>query len=140
MKKFITPYRVGVSVLLAAAFAMLYVGFTSFADPDPQEATQRDQRVETVKPDPGGTALRQSLIFAKLAPNFTGILVVDGKEIPEDQLDHSEGLDTVAFTPGPGTETGELTPGKRCATVVYWPATSTREASSQNYSWCWQVH
>jgi hypothetical protein len=137
--KFLTPYRIGVSVLLAAAAAMLYVGFTSSVDHTTQDTT-RDQRVETVQPDPAGTALRQSRIFAQLAKGYTGVLVVDGSEIPEDQLDRREGLNTVGYTPGPGTETGSLKPGQRCAVVVYWPATSTREASSQTYRWCWQVH
>ena len=137
--KFITPYRVGVSVLLSLAVAMLYVGFTSSVDRSPQD-TQRDQRVVTVQPDAGGTSLRQSRIFVQLADNYTGILVVDGVEIPEDQLDHREGLNTVAFTPGPGTETGALKPGQRCAIVVYWPSTSTRAANSHDFRWCWQVH
>lgn len=139
MKRFLTPYRAFVSVALAAALAMLVVGFMSSVDRKPEDSA-RDQRVETVEPIADGTALRQSRIFAQLASNYTGILVVDGREIPEDQLDRSEGLNTVSFTPGPGTETGALDPGQRCAVVVYWPSASTREVSSQSYRWCWQVH
>lgn len=137
--KFITPYRIGVSVLLSLALAIMYVGFTSSVDRTPEDSA-RDQRVESVEPVADGTALRQSRIFAQLAANYTGILIVDGTEIPEDQLDRREGLNTVSYTPGPGTETGALKPGQRCAVVVYWPASSTRAVSSQSYRWCWQVH
>ncbi len=139
MKQLITPYRLVVSSLLALAVAMLYVGFVSSVDRTPQDSA-RDQRVVQVLPEADGTALRQSRIFAQLAADYTGILVVDGTEIPEDQLDRREGLNTVAYTPGPGTETGALKPGQKCAVVVYWPASSSREVSSQNYTWCWQVH
>ena len=139
MKRLITPYRVFVSLALALAIAMLYVGFVTSVDRTP-ESSARDQRVVTVEPIADGTALRQSRIFVQLAENYTGILVIDGYEIPEDQLDRREGLNTVAFAPGPGTETGALKPGQRCAVVVYWPASSSREVSSQSYKWCWQVH
>lgn len=138
-RQLITPYRVIVSVLLASAAAMLYVGFVSSVDRTPED-TLRDQRVVTVEPAADGSALRQSRIFVQLADNYTGVLVIDGREIPEDQLDRREGLNTVGFTPGPGLEIDELNPGERCAVVVYWPASSTREASSTSYRWCWQVH
>lgn len=137
-KRIVTRYRVGVSILLAIAAAVMYVGLTSAADPKPREVP--DRRVTTVKPAPDELALRQDRIFVQLAAGYTGVLVVDGSEIPEDQIDHSEGLNTVAFTPGKGVEGGVLEAGKRCATVVFWALTSTREAGSDSYQWCWQVH
>ena len=136
--RFVTPYRVGVSVLLAIAAAVMYVGVTSAADPKPR--TLPDARVLVVKPAADELALRQDRIFVQLAKGYTGALVVDGTEIPDDQLDHSEGVETVAYTPGQGTEIESLKPGQRCATVVFWPSGSTREASSSSYKWCWQVH
>ena len=136
--KFITPYRVVVSVLLAAAFAILYVGVNAAKDPEPSNS--RDQRIVNLSPAPDEFALRQDRIFVELDPAYTGILVVDGTEIPEDQLDHREGLNTVGYTPGKGTETGALKPGPRCAVVVYWPSASTRERDSDSYRWCWTVH
>ncbi|MBA2608212.1 MAG: hypothetical protein H0U92_04705 [Actinobacteria bacterium] len=137
-KRFITPYRIGVSVLLAIAAAILYVGVTSAADPEPTEVP--DPRITSVQPAPDELALRQDRIFAQLANDYTGVLIVDGTEIPDDQIDRSEGLNTVAFTPGKGTETGRLDAGERCATVVFWSVNSTREAGADSYKWCWQVH
>jgi hypothetical protein len=60
-------------------------------------------------------------------------------EIPEDQLDRREGLSSIGYTPGPGTETGVLDAGRRCAVVVFWPIAGTRSASSDTYRWCWEV-
>jgi len=137
--RFITPYRVIVSLVLATAAAVLYVGATSSVD----RKTEDEQTgvITRVEPASGETALRQARIVATLQDDYTGVLVLDGVEIPEDQIDRREGLNIVAFTPGEGTETGILEPGRRCAVIVYWNAlTSTREAGSQNYQWCWNAH
>lgn len=139
MKRIITPYRVGVSLVLALAVSMMYVAFVTSVDRTGEDSA-RDQRVVTVEPAADSAALRQSRIFVQLASDYTGVLIVDGAEIPEDQLDRSEGLNTASYMPGPGTETGELKPGQRCAQVVYWLATSSREAGPNEYKWCWQVH
>lgn len=137
-KRIITRYRVVVSVLLASAFAIFYVAFTSSVDHKTVDST--NPRVVSVRPGPNELALRQDRIFAELDKAYTGVLIIDGREIPEDQLDHSEGLNTVGFSPGPGTEIGALQPGHRCASVVFWATTSSREASAQSYDWCWTVH
>ncbi|MEY2425868.1 MAG: hypothetical protein QOI61_1440 [Actinomycetota bacterium] len=133
----VTPYRVAVSLLLAAAAAALYIGVVSSVD-HKTEITN-SQNVLDVRPAANDTALRQARIFAKLKAGYTGILIVDGVEIPEDQLDRLEGIDTVGFTPGSGTEIGALKPGRRCATVVYWSVEASR-SSAESYEWCWQVH
>jgi len=137
-RRIVTPYRVGVSVLLAIAAALLYVGVASSTDPEPVEVP--DGRVTSVSPQPDELALRQARIFAVLDTGHTGVLIVDGIEIPEDQIDRTEGLNVVAFTPGEDKEIDRLKPGVRCATVVFWPLTSTREASAASYNWCWNSH
>lgn len=137
-KRIITTYRVVVSSLLALAAAIFYVGLISSVDKKTDE--ERDQRVVQVLPAPDEFALRQDRIYVKFDPDYTGVLLVDGVEIPEDQIDRDEGLDTAAFTPGEGKEISELTPGERCATAVYWPTSSSRELSAESYSWCWNVH
>jgi hypothetical protein len=136
-RSIVTPYRIVVSLLLAVAAAALYVGLVSSVDHKSEVAD--NQHIAALFPAPHGTALRQTRIVAQLKDGYTGTLIVEGIEIPDAQVEHLEGLDTVAFTPGPGTETGPLQPGKRCARVVYWPLTSSR-ADAAYYDWCWQVH
>jgi hypothetical protein len=133
----VTPYRIGVSVLLAAAVAAMYIAFISAKDPEP--TLINTQSVVSVSPEKDSTVLRQSRIVAELKPGYIGVLVIDGVEIPEDQLDHLEGSSTVGYVPGPGTETGALKPGRRCATVVFWKTELSR-ATAERFSWCWTVH
>jgi hypothetical protein len=132
----VTPYRVVVSLLLAGAFAALYVGFSSFQDPQPDIINASN--VVAVRPEIGGNALRQTRIYAKLKPGFVGSLVVNGVEIPADEVDHLEGANTVGYLPGPGTATGALKAGENCALVFYWQAEESR-ANAQSYKWCWKV-
>lgn len=136
--RLVTPYRIVVSLLLAFAVAAMYVAFVSAKEPEPD--ITNSQNVIDVRPNVNQTAvLRQTRIFAKLRPGYVGSLVVEGVEIPADQLDHLEGVDTVGFTPGQNTATGPLRPGRRCATVFYWRGTESR-ANAQSYKWCWQVN
>lgn len=132
-----TPYRVVVSVILAAAIAGIVTAVTMSVDEE--SVGIADNRVVFVRPEPDSNALRQERIFARVADTHTGVLEVDGVEIPEDQLDRREGLSSIGYTPGPGTETGALDPGRRCATVIFWPITSTR-ADAATHRWCWDVN
>jgi len=135
--RIVTPYRAVISVLLAGAFAGLWFAFTTSEDGTDPAIT--DSRVLVVRPEPDSIALRQERIFASVADEYTGVLEVDGIEIPEDQLDRREGLSSIGYTPGPGTETGALKPGPRCATVIFWPITATR-AQADTHQWCWIVN
>jgi hypothetical protein len=70
---------------------------------------------------------------------WTGVLEVDGVEIPEDQVERVVGLNQIFYTPGPGKITGALAPGQHCATAMVWQITETR-AQSHPYTWCFNVH
>ena len=135
--RLVTPYRIGVSVVLAGAFAAMYVALISAKEPEPKDS--QPAGVVSFAPAEGSTVLRQSRIVAELRPGLVGVLVIDGVEIPEDQLEHLEGSNWVGFTPGSGTETGALKPGSRCAVVVYWPVEESRSVADQ-FRWCWNVH
>ena len=133
----VTPYRVVVSVLLAVAAAAMYIAFISAKEPE--KDITNSLNVVAVRPDISTTGVsRQARIFAKLKPGFIGSLVVNGVEIPADQVDHLEGSNTVGFNPGPGTATGALKPGQNCALVFYWHPEESR-ATAQTFKWCWKV-
>jgi hypothetical protein len=147
------------AVLAAALFGFLYAFTLGEEDPvDPRPAA-----VERVTPRPGELVLRQTTIEADLAPGWTGVLAVDGREIPSDQLnciadcgrplcDPSQGrpvggpvdcrpLDPqyrLFFVPGPRKEIEELAPGSHRATVTFWPLGQTRERAD-TYSWAFRV-
>jgi hypothetical protein len=138
VRDLITLRSVVISVLLAAAGAGIFFAFTSSKDEPPP--VRVGGAVEAVSPQPDTLALRQDTITADLAAGYTGVLLVRGVEIPEDQLHRTPGLNLVSYTPGPDTETGPLAPGKARLTVVYWPTAETREASSERFTWEITVH
>jgi hypothetical protein len=135
--RLVTRYRVIVSLLLALAAAAMYVAFISAKEPEPNITNSLN--VVAVRPDINTTAVsRQTRIYAKLKSGFVGSLVVNGTEIPAEQVDHLEGSNTVGFTPGPGTAVGPLKPGQNCALVFYWHPEESR-ATAESFKWCWKV-
>src|SRR3954469_183417 len=136
----ITVRKVVISLLLALAVAGF--GFAFASGRDPQKPTQIDPAVERTEPEPGALALRQSRIGVDILPGFTAELSIDGVIIPDDQIEKVRGLDQYWSTPGPGTETGQLAPGRHCAAVKLTkvgengapPETGTAKA------WCFSLH
>ena len=73
--------RLGVSLAIAAALALIVYGFASAqTGDDAVEIT--DPAIERVLPLPGALVLRQSQIGADLAAGYRGVLIIDGQEIP----------------------------------------------------------
>ena len=131
-----TPRRVVSSVLLAVAFAGMYMAFILHDDtPNPK---LRPSAVRTVSPEPASLQLRQTEIFVELQPAYRGTLAVNGTAIPDDQLDVIVGLNRYSFTPGEGQEISELPPGRTCAVVTYELVTDVN-AEPGSYRWCFNV-
>jgi hypothetical protein len=74
-------------------------------------------------------------VGADLKDDHTGVLFVDGVEIPLDQLRITSGLGQVSFRPGPGKEIERLAPGPHSATIEYWRQDLSRD---QGRSFTWQ--
>ncbi|MGH9149201.1 MAG: hypothetical protein ACRD0D_04385 [Acidimicrobiales bacterium] len=129
--------RTVISLLLAVSVAGLYFAFTNAKDAPP--LVRLDSRIESVQPAPGSLAVRQDRILVDLVPGLTGIIQVDRVEIPEDQLVRVAGLNQFSFTPGPGTETGPLSPGLRRLTVIFWPIGEDR-TSPRAAMFTWSVN
>ena len=60
--------------------------------------------IEAINPSTGELTGLIDDVEVDLADQYTGVLVLDGVEIPEDQLDRIEQLGVIAFRPGPGKE------------------------------------
>ncbi len=124
----LTRRRVVITVLLAAAGSMVILAGSLNSGDD--EVRLTEDAVEAVTPSDGSTlVLRQAEIAADLAPGWSGVLQIDGTEIPQDQLrQDTGGLNLLSFTPGPGKEIEELGDGRHVATAIIWrPAFETRE-------------
>jgi hypothetical protein len=120
-----------VAGLLAAAVSLGAIAInaadTTRVGEEPREA------IDSVNPAPG--EILQDAITADLRNTFTGVLVIDGIEVPEDQLDRVEPLGQVSFRPGPGKDVVRFQPGEHSAVVLYWEQGEERPASPDAYQW-----
>jgi len=129
--------RVILSLLVLAAIGGFVFALNS-SDTE-TEPVFTDSAVREVFPAANTIELRQSRIGVELDVAYTAVLFVDGTEIPEDQLEREPALGQTFYTPGPEKETGEMRPGRHCATALLWRFDSTRE-KGRRYSWCFNLN
>ncbi|MBA3653134.1 MAG: hypothetical protein H0W70_02955 [Actinobacteria bacterium] len=130
--------RIIITLLLAAACAGFVFAFTR--PTDNQQPALRDAAVRHVEPTPGALVLRQTEVSIDLDAGYRGVLNVDGREIPDDQLDRIGGLNRVAFTPGDGKDIKQLAPGRHKVTAIFWPVDRTRDDAGRQFVWNFEVH
>jgi hypothetical protein len=136
----ITRRRIVITALLAFAVGLLVWAANHDADQSLKpQAGKIDSAVEQVVPGDGDAALRQSQIGVDLEPGWSGVLAVDGKEIPEDQLRRNEPLNQVFFTPGDGQEIEELAPGTHRASALIWRTASQTRNEGHTVNWSFRV-
>ncbi|HEX2273767.1 MAG TPA: hypothetical protein VHG90_07835 [Acidimicrobiales bacterium] len=128
--------RIVLSLIVAAAVAVLVFAFTA---PDPKNEEPKPDAVEMVFPQPGDRDLRQAEIVADLAPGYTGYLLIDGVEVPQDDIRFVDALNRVSLEPTEDSDYRVLASGRHCATVVYRRIGEPREQSN-SYRWCFSVH
>ena len=91
--------------------------------------------VEAISPETNEITGLVDDITVDLRDDLTGVLVVDGVEIPEDQLDRVPELGVVTFRPGPDKELTRLRAGENTVVVKYWERTKDRPANPPSFSW-----
>ena len=107
-------------------------------EPDSPTAGTPDV-IEFLVPAEGSEVLQQSNVAADLAAGWTGTLVINGTEIPENQLVVEPGQNIVEYRPGPGLVVEQLPPGRNCAQVITWRVNESRERARQPVEWCFEV-
>jgi len=122
-------------VVFAAIGGLVFV----FASPDTDDGPAPPEAVESVFPKPGDRDLRQTAIYADLAPGYTGYLLIDGIEVPLDDIQFVDALNTVNFKPTDISDFARLSSGNHCVTVVYRLIGQPRDRS-ESYRWCFEVH
>ncbi len=128
--------RIVMTLILAVAVG----GFVFvFSEPKQQLTPDRPPEVEAVYPDGGNLDLRQATIVADLAPGYTGYLLLDGVEVPRDDVQFVDALNTLTLRPQPGSDYEVLRPGPHCVTAVY-RRIGEPESESSNYRWCFRLH
>jgi hypothetical protein len=135
-------FKLLASVVLAvavAAFVAAYVLQSDSEDDDIVRSGGTQEFVEQLLPDSGTQAVQQSTVGIDLAPGWEGRLVVDGREIPESQLNIRAALNRVEFAPGEGRVFTELPSGRVCVRAIVWETRIGRAEGARDVSWCFEV-
>ena len=129
------PWRVG--ILAVALFAVINLGAVLIANSDttPGGKAQLPVDVESISPEDGALASLVDDVTVDLQDSYTGVLVIDGVEIPEDQLSRVQELGIITFRPGADKEISRFRAGENTVEVLYWPRTKARPDQPFRYSW-----
>lgn len=95
--------------------------------------------IDSLIPAPGELIRLQDTVGADLRDDLTGVLVLDGVEIPEDQLERVIPLAQVTFRPGADQELERFEPGEHSLAVLYWPQGKPRPTKPGSYSWSFRA-
>ncbi|MDQ3306246.1 MAG: hypothetical protein M3535_09785 [Actinomycetota bacterium] len=134
----INARKIAVGVLLVGALGAFVYAFSLGRGTTDEIATTGS--VEQLVPPQGAQVLRQSEIGIDLAPEWTGVLQINGIEIPEDQLRRVPAQNQVFFTPGPGREIEELPPGQVDVVALIWrPVAGESRDDADTVRWTFSV-
>ena len=94
-----------------------------------QEPGALPSEIASVQPEPDTLAKPQQAVVVVLRSDLTGVLVIDGIEIPEDQLSRPT-TSSMSFQPGAGKDITRFTAGPHRVEIVYWPTIRSRDESA----------
>jgi len=129
-----------VVIVVGGLLVALNLGVLLLSNSD-TSTTQRTlpSAIESVSPEPGSVRPLQDAVSVDLRDGLTGVLVINGVEIPEDQLERGEALGIVTFRPGPDREFTRWSAGDVPVQVLYWSATEDRPPAPDTYSWSFRA-
>lgn len=133
------PWRVATVVVALLAAVNLGIFVLARSDTSRETTTGLPFAIASLQPRPGELIRPQDTITAQLRTGLTGVLVLDGQEIPEDQVDRVPELGEVSFRPGAGKDLRQFPPGTHSVVVEYWVQTKPRPAHPGSFAWTFRV-
>ncbi len=128
------------AIVAVIALAVLNLGIILLDATDTTETGRTlPSTVESVFPEPGSLARLQDTIVVDLRDDLTGVLLIDGAEVPEDQMDRVVPLAQVSFRPGEDHDLVRFEPGEHAVTVQYWKQGKPRPSQPGTYSWSFRA-
>lgn len=107
------------------AVANLGIVLAANSDTGDSETDRLPDQVESVSPEPGAVAVPQDVVSVDLRDDLTGELWIDGRPIPDDQLEPvQQGI--LTFRPGAGQEILRFGAGEHTVVARCWPGTERR--------------
>jgi hypothetical protein len=95
--------------------------------------------VENLIPRRNAQVPQQSNVGIDLVVGWDGTLVIDGVEIPREQLQLTPEIGLIEYTPAPGRAVEELQSGENCVTAVIWKVSEGRGVDDRSIPWCFDV-
>jgi hypothetical protein len=131
------PWRV--AIVVGTLLVVLNLGFVALNESDTTPVGPNlPARVTDVTPAPNSIVGLIDDVSATLQSGYSGSLVIDGVQIPDDQLDRVVGLNQISFRPGPGKEIGRFRAGDNTAVVEYWEGRPQDRPEKPPYSFGWR--
>ena len=136
-----TRFRVIAALVFAVAVALLVIAVIGLDEGNEDPVLQGGDRavVENLIPRRNAQVPQQSSVGIDLVTGWDGTLVVDGIEIPRDQLVLTPEIGLIEFMPGPGKAVEELASGENCITAIIWRVSDGRGVDDRTIPWCFDV-
>ena len=136
-----TRFRVIAALVFALAVALLVIAIIGLDEGNEDPVLQGGDRavVENLIPRRNAQVPQQSSVGIDVVTGWEGTLVVDGIEIPRDQLVLTPEIGLIEFTPAPGTAVEELDPGQNCVSAIIWRISDGRGVDDRTIPWCFEV-
>jgi len=128
-------------VIVAAVglFTLAYLSFQEGSEDPILQSGEADEFVDELIPARSASVVQQQTVGIDLIPTWTGVLVVDGTEIPQDQLQVTPELGLIQFTPNEGQAVEQLRAGTNTVDAIVWPRSESRETAARTISWTFEV-
>jgi hypothetical protein len=129
------PGRIAVIAVALIIVVNLAVVLGHNADTRPAGRPSLPSAIEAIQPERGQLTGLIDTVSVDLADNLQGDMVVDGLQLPDDQLEKIPQLGVISFRPGPGKELPRLQAGDNTVVVHYWQRGEPRPANPPSFSW-----
>mgnify|MGYP003403633363 CR=1 FL=1 len=135
-----TRFKVIAVLVLTLAISLFVLAFLSLGDSeDPVLSADDAQVVEALIPRRNSQVLQQSNVGIDLVVGWSGTLVINGVEVPEDELATTPEIGLIEFTPGEGKAVEQFQAGQNCVTAIIWPLSQGRGPADRRIPWCFEV-
>ncbi len=91
--------------------------------------------VDALIPPRNAEVLSQETVGIDLAPGYEVRLVLNGVQLPSDQIRHSPDINRYSFRPDQGKVVERLQAERNCVQATYWRQ-EIGPSESDNISWC----
>jgi hypothetical protein len=134
-------FKLLAAAVLAVAITMLFFAVRAMDEGGDDPVLRDDDAaiVENLLPRRNAQVPQQSNVGIDLVTGWEGTLVIQGIEIPEDELQVTPEIGLIEFTPGEGRAVEELESGQNCVSAIIWRIRDGRGVNDRTIPWCFEV-